>query len=269
MLPWITRTSFEEYPPPARPSRPPKRRENVQQSDTPTDPNTEGEGARTELVESLFHGTGDTYAEIAHLATWGRDKKWKEELLSHLHEPKKVLDLACGTGLLALEMAHRFGCHVTGVELRAEYLDICRQRAEKLGLDVTLIHANAEEVEVEGQFDHITSCYIPKYVDLHKVVPPMAALLAPGGLMIFQDFAYPTTPWVRDVFDDHFDRMRERCKHLPDWNEVWELLPDVLKESTWIEDTAREMRESGLEDVRIIEQSLGMSAMVLGRRPSA
>ena len=62
--------------------------------------------------------------------------------------------------------------------------------------------------------------------------------------------------------------MRVRCKDLPDWDEVWELLPSVLKESTWIEDTAREMRESGLEDVQIIEQSLGMSAMVLGRKPA-
>ena len=228
----------------------------------------EGRSARTQLVESLFHGTGDTYAEIAHLATWGRDRKWKEELLSHLESPVDVLDLACGTGLLALEMARRFGCRVTGVELRAEYLDICRERAVRLGLDVSLIHANAEDVEVAGTFDHITSCYIPKYVDLHKVVPPMAARLKPGGLMIFQDFAYPSTPWVRDLFDDHFARMRVRCKDLPDWDDVWELLPAVLKESTWIEDTAREMRESGLEDVRVIEQSLGMSAMVRGRKPA-
>jgi demethylmenaquinone methyltransferase/2-methoxy-6-polyprenyl-1,4-benzoquinol methylase len=230
----------------------------------PVDAREEREG----LVESLFHGTGETYDEIAHLATWGRDRKWKEELLGLLDAPKRVLDLACGTGILTLEMARRFGCHVTGVELRAEYLDICRERAARFEFDVELIHANAEDVDLGDRvFDHITSCYIPKYVNLGKVVPRVVAALAPGGLIIFQDFAYPSIPWVQDVFDDHFERMRERCKDHPDWAEVWELLPDVLKKTTWIADTRDEMIAAGLVDVQVVEQSLGMSALVHGRKP--
>jgi len=223
---------------------------------------------REELVETLFHGTGVTYDEIAHLATWGRDKKWKEELLSYIHEPKRILDLACGTGILLLDMAKRFDCHVTGIELRAEYLDLCRSRAAERGLtDTRFIHGNAEEVILDEQFDHITSCYIPKYVDLTKVVPHMVDMLAPGGLFIMQDFAYPTVPWVQVLFDDHFERMRIRCKDHPDWNEVWELLPDVLKETTWIEDTQSEMTRAGLVDVTVVEQSMRMAALVFGRKP--
>jgi hypothetical protein len=76
-------------------------------------------------------------------------------------------------------------------------------------------------------------------------------------------------PWVQVVFDDHFDRMRERCQDHPDWNEVWELLPDVLKKTTWIEDTESEMRKAGLVDVTVVEQSMRMSALVYGRKPDA
>jgi ubiquinone/menaquinone biosynthesis C-methylase UbiE len=224
---------------------------------------------REGLVETLFHGTGTTYDDIANLATWGRDKQWKEELLSHIKGPERILDLACGTGILMLEMAQRFGCHVTGIELRAEYLQLCEQRAGERGLtDTRFIHGNAEEIILDEQFDHITSCYIPKYVDLTLVVPHMVDMLAPGGLFIMQDFAYPSIPWVQVVFDDHFERMRERCKDHPDWNEVWDLLPGVLKATTWIEDTESEMTKAGLVDVTVVEQSMRMSALVYGRKPA-
>ncbi len=226
------------------------------------------QNGREGLVETLFHGTGTTYDEIAHLATWGRDKKWKEDLLGCLDSPKRILDLACGTGILSLEMARRFDCHVTGVELRPEYLDLCRSRAAERGLDDTRFFcANAEEFGIEETFDHITSCYLPKYVDLTIVVPNMVKMLEAGGMFIMQDFAYPKVPWVQVVFDDHFARMKERCKDHPDWNEVWELLPDVLKKSTWIETLEAEMIKAGLEDVTVVEQSMRMSALVFGRKP--
>ena len=224
---------------------------------------------REALVESFFHGTGDTYDKNVHLATWGRDKQWKEELLSFVNEPKKILDLACGTGILALEMARRFGCNVTGVELRGEYLDLCAERAEKAGFaDRTRwIEANAEEILLEEQFDHITSCYIPKYVNLNVLVPNMVKMLSPGGLFIMQDFAYPTEKWVQDIFEDHFGRMKQLING-DGWDVMWEQLPDVLRKTNWIGDTERNMKEQGLVDVTVVQQSRGLSALVYGRKPT-
>ena len=225
---------------------------------------------REELVESFFHGTGDTYDRNVHIATWGRDKQWKEELLSHLNEPKRILDLACGTGILALEMARRFGSNVTGVELRAEYLDLCAERAKEAGFGdrTRWICANAEEVLLDEQFDHITSCYIPKYVNLDVLVPNMVKMLAPGGLFIMQDFAYPEEEWVQRIFEDHFSRMKQLING-DGWDVMWEQLPDVLRKTKWIENTERNMKEQGLEDVTIVQQSRGLSALVYGRKPAA
>ena len=90
---------------------------------------------RENLVETLFHGTGTSYDEMVHFATWGRDKGWKEDLLGMMESPKRILDLASGTGILSLEMASRFGCHVTGVELREEYCAEARANAVAAGID--------------------------------------------------------------------------------------------------------------------------------------
>lgn len=222
---------------------------------------------RVDLVEHLFHGTGDSYDEIVHLATWGRDKAWKEELISFISEPGRILDLACGTGILSLDMARRFNCHVTGVELRDEYLQVCRSEAAKDGLDTRFILSPAEDVLLDEEFDYITSCYIPKYADLDRLVPNMVKMLAPGGLFIMQDFAFPSEPGVQKLYWRHFQRIKERTENLPDWNTMWDRLPLVIEKSTWIADLSRLMEAEGLEDVKVVEQSWGMSALVMGRKP--
>ncbi len=226
---------------------------------------------REELVETLFHGTGSSYDEMVHFATWGRDKRWKEELLGLMESPRRVLDLASGTGILSLEMATRFDCHVTGVELREEYCVEAREAAEARGIsDVRFFVSPAEHFSIDETFDHITSCYIPKYIKhLDVLVSNMVKMLAPGGLMLLQDFAYPEKEMWQTTFHNHFKRMRRKARdEAPDWLSMFEGLEDVIVQSTWKKDLAAAMEKYGLVDVRVINQSFGMSAIVMGRQPS-
>lgn len=226
---------------------------------------------RESLVEHLFHGTGTTYAEWVNIATYGRDKAWKDELLALMERPRRVLDLASGTGILSLEIARRFHCHVTGVELREEYCREARAAAEEQGIDdVRFIVSPAEHFSIPETFDHITTCYLPKYVRHRDVLMRnMAGMLAPGGQMLMQDFAYPANAAVQRLFDQHFERMRKKAHDLaPDWVTMFTDLPEVIRSSTWVEDLVREMKANGLVDVRVIEQSWGLSAIVAGRKPA-
>ena len=224
---------------------------------------------RANLVEALFHGTGSTYAEMVHFATLGRDRRWKEDLLNLMESPRRVLDLASGTGILSLEMATRFGCHVTGVELREEYCVEARQIAEERGIeDVRFFVSPAEQFLIEETFDYITSCYIPKYIaHLDVLVANLVTMLEPGGTILFQDFAYPEKPWVQDIFDQHFDRMLSRAEaEHPDWVTMFRRLPAVIRESRWVETLVKEMTAKGLVDVKVLLQTQGLSAIVTGRR---
>lgn len=226
---------------------------------------------REALVESLFHGTGTSYDEMVHFATWGRDKRWKEELLSLMEDPKRVLDLASGTGILSLDMATRFSCHVTGVELREEYCVEAREAAVAQGIeDVRFFVSPAEHFVIDELFDHVTSCYIPKYIaHIEVLVENMVKMLAPGGLMLLQDFAYPDQEMWQKLFHNHFDRMRKKAREeAPDWLSMFEGLEDVIVQSSWKKDLVAAMEANGMTDVRVIDQSFGMSAIVMGRQPA-
>jgi len=227
---------------------------------------------RENLVETLFHGTGTSYDEMVHFATWGRDKEWKEDLLSMVKEPRRILDLASGTGILSLEMARRFDCHITGVELREEYCAEARANAVAAGIeDVRFFVSPAEHFTIDETFDHITSCYIPKYIkSLDVLIGNLVTMLEPGGQILMQDFAYPEKEMWQTLYHNHFKRMIKKAKaEAPGWLTMFEGLPQVIIDSTWKHDLAAAMSKHGLVDVHIKDQSFGMSAIVSGRKPAA
>lgn len=94
-------------------------------------------------------------------------------------------------------------------------------------------------------------------------------MLAPGGRILLQDFAYPKDPRVQKLFVKHFERMTARFEGDPDWETMWARLPDVVRQSPWIDHLQDAMRKSGLVDIEVVEQSWGLAALVTGRKPAA
>jgi demethylmenaquinone methyltransferase/2-methoxy-6-polyprenyl-1,4-benzoquinol methylase len=109
-----------------------------------------------ELVHHFFSDTGPTYDYIANLCTFGFDLWWKKKILEEIPEnSRRIMDQACGTGILTLKLTCRFPrCHVTGVELRDEYLHIAREKVRKLKLkNIDFIQGRAEDVFLKDIFD--------------------------------------------------------------------------------------------------------------------
>ena len=104
---------------------------------------------RLALVHRFFSGTGSSYDFMVNVATFGIDRRWKRRILSLLPEnPARILDLACGTGILTVAIARRYPqCRVVGVELRDEYLQHAREKVQRLGLrNVELVLSRAGQL---------------------------------------------------------------------------------------------------------------------------
>jgi len=103
--------------------------------------------------------------------------------------PKRVLDLACGEGTFAVELARR-GCRVIGVDLSPEMLELARKRAKEAGVEVCFIHQDMRELRLDERFDLVTCWYdslnyLLEYEDLKKTFANVAEVLTPHGLFIF------------------------------------------------------------------------------------
>lgn len=226
--------------------------------------------ARTDIVYRIFDGTASTYDEFVERATLGLDSRWKEEIFVRMQDPRRVLDLASGTGIVSLGIASRWpSASVTGVELQHDYFEVSRCRAGDRGLShrVNFIRGRAEEVIFQpASFDHIVTSYLPKYADLARLIPRCRQWLEPGGLLVLHDFTLPEDPEALRIWSETFERLaREVESREPVWATMMRDLPGIIAGSEWVEETRRELERCAFRDIVVDFLSMGCAAVVTAR----
>ncbi|KOR79741.1 methyltransferase domain-containing protein [Peribacillus simplex] len=135
-------------------------------------------------------------------------EKWLMILTAKLEQygigGRKVLDLACGTGEMTVELAQH-GFEVTGVDLSDEMLLVANEKAVKLGLSIPLFQQNMAELEGLGQFDCVTIfCdslnYLRDEEDIVKTFSRVHEHLKDGGLFMFDIHSVYK---MEEIFRDH------------------------------------------------------------------
>ncbi len=226
----------------------------------------QGTDPRVELVHRFFSGTGTTYDGMARYATFGLDRLWKERIIELLPtNPGRILDLACGTGISTLAIARRFPhCHVTGVELREEYLEIAQRKLHKLGLvNVDFVLSRAEDYRSSEPFDCVVSSYLAKYADLKRLIHVTKAMLKEDGLLLLHDFTYPPKAFLSSVWRLYFWMLqRVGTRLFPAWREIYYGLPRLIRETRWIPESIDTLRDNGFQDIHVEHLTAYSSAIV-------
>jgi demethylmenaquinone methyltransferase / 2-methoxy-6-polyprenyl-1,4-benzoquinol methylase len=158
---------------------------------------SEGLSERNQAARALFAPLGETYDRYARLLSFGQDPRWRSYLVSRveaLHHDT-VLDVACGTAAVAIELVRRYGCRVVGVDQSAEMLATGRARVEAAGFNdrIELREGRAEALPFEDQsFDALTFTYLLRYVDdPGATLRELARLVRPGGRIAMLEFFVP------------------------------------------------------------------------------
>jgi demethylmenaquinone methyltransferase / 2-methoxy-6-polyprenyl-1,4-benzoquinol methylase len=229
--------------------------------------------SKLDTVHRFFSGTGSSYDRVVVLGTCGLDRYWKRRMLARIPErPAHIIDQACGTGIVTIEIARRHpDCQVTGVELRDEYLQHAREKARSLGMrNVAFVLGRAEDVVVAGPCDCITSSYLAKYADLPMLIANAARMLRPGGLMILHDFTCPTRPVFRWVWQVYLWLLRLIGRSVfPEWRTVFDELPAFLRQTRWVAESTALLAENGFRDVATEPLTFGAAAIVTARKPES
>jgi demethylmenaquinone methyltransferase / 2-methoxy-6-polyprenyl-1,4-benzoquinol methylase len=158
---------------------------------------TESLSERNRAAEALFAPLGETYDRYARLLSFGQDPRWRSFLVERIaaRPNATVLDVACGTAAVSIELVRRYGCEVVGVDQSAEMLAAGRARVEAAGLGdrIDLREGRAEALPfADASFDALTFTYLLRYVDdPAATMKELARVVRPTGRIAMLDFYVP------------------------------------------------------------------------------
>ena len=146
---------------------------------------------KKEQVREMFDRIAPAYDRLNHTLSFQIDKLWRRHVVRIVRrmQPRRILDVATGTGDLALAMARRMrGVQVLGVDLSENMLAEARRKATACGLDerVVLSLGDAERLEVaDASVDVVTVAFgVRNFGDLGAGLREIARVLKPGGKVV-------------------------------------------------------------------------------------
>lgn len=154
----------------------------------------------------MFDAISPKYDFLNHFLSFGIDRKWRRKLVGMLGErkPQAILDVATGTGDLAIAMASLRPKKITGIDISEKMLEIGRQKliAKDLQHLVTLSCSDSEKIPFsDNTFDAVTVAFgVRNYEDLEKGLTEMKRVLRPGGVMLILEFSHPESFPMKQLY---------------------------------------------------------------------
>ncbi len=172
------------------------------------------EDDRQGLVNQVFAGVAERYDLMNDLMSGGMHRLWKRDFVSELNPPRgtqpfRLLDVAGGTGDIAIRAIERAGPATTAVicDISPEMLAVGRRRVRDAGLEgrIELVEGNAEELPFEsGAFDAYTISFgIRNVTHIDKALSEANRVLKRGGRFLCLEFSECQIPVLDRLYDFH------------------------------------------------------------------
>jgi demethylmenaquinone methyltransferase/2-methoxy-6-polyprenyl-1,4-benzoquinol methylase len=158
---------------------------------------------RKQHALELFEGLPARYDELAAALSLFQDPRWRRAAVEAVAAgpEDRVLDVACGTGMVSRALVDRWGCRVVGLDQSASMLGRARAKLAadpRLAERVTLVEGEAEGLPFgDREFDHLTFTYLLRYVDdPGTTLRELARVVKPGGRVSSLEFCVPRGVWL-------------------------------------------------------------------------
>jgi demethylmenaquinone methyltransferase / 2-methoxy-6-polyprenyl-1,4-benzoquinol methylase len=217
-------------------------------------------------VRAMFDRIARVYDLMNSVMTAGLHHRWRERAadLAALAPGGRALDVACGTGDLAIELARRVG--PAGNVVGADFSDAMLERAREKSSAVQWEWANALELPYpDGGFEAATVGFGARnFSDLDRGLAEMARVVRPGGRVVVLEITTPQRPPLSTFFSIWFDRVVPALGRLAGDPDAYAYLPSSVKRFPAPEPLAARMAAAGLADVRWILTAGGIIALHVG-----
>jgi demethylmenaquinone methyltransferase/2-methoxy-6-polyprenyl-1,4-benzoquinol methylase len=225
-------------------------------------------------VREMFANIANRYDLLNHLLSANVDKRWRRIVATKVREKISssgacVLDVACGTGDLALTLFETTGARVVGTDFCRPMLAVA---AGKIPSQVPLVEGDALRLPFRsGSFDAVTIAFgLRNLSSVENGLAELCRVLKPGGWVAVLEFSNPCNAIFRAVFGVYFRKVLPVLGGaLSGSLSAYAYLPASVRKFPDQAQLALLMQQAGFAQVQYQNLTGGIAALHMGSRPSA
>jgi demethylmenaquinone methyltransferase / 2-methoxy-6-polyprenyl-1,4-benzoquinol methylase len=219
----------------------------------------------------MFDRIAGRYDLLNSVMTAGLHHAWRVRAAdrAEVGPGDSVLDVCCGTGDLAFELAKRVapGGHVVGCDFSEPMLDLAREKAARAGAEAARFEwADALQLPYDaGRFDAVTVGFgVRNFADRDQGLREMSRVLKPGGRLVILEFTEPVRPPFSTFYSLWFDRIVPVLGRLTPNPEAYTYLAESVHSFPDPQGLAAKMDAASFEQVRWLLTAGGILAIHSG-----
>ncbi len=236
-------------------------------------PYKNSESGKKLQLEEMFDQIAPRYDFLNHFLSLGIDKLWRRKAIRKLKpfHPKKILDLATGTGDLAIAALRLKPDMVIGIDISEGMLLKGREKLKKKKLQdkIELIQADSEEIPFEDlSFDALTVAFgVRNFENLQKGLNEMYRVLRPGGAFVILEFSQPTHFPFKQIYNFYFFKVLPKIgKIISRDGSAYTYLPESVEAFPDGDEFLCKLGNAGFSELSFKRLSFGVASLYTGVR---
>ena len=229
---------------------------------------------KKQQVEKMFDNISGKYDFLNHLLSMGIDRSWRRNLINLLSEthPEKILDVATGTGDLAIQSSKSLPyAQITGLDISRGMLEVGEKKIKKNNLSdkIEMIYGDSENIPFDDNtFDAVTVAFgVRNFENLLKGLKEMNRVLKPGGKVFILEFSRPKSSLFRSAFNFYFKYLLPVIGRITSRDpKAYKYLFESVQAFPAYEDFLEILQEAGFKSNNYKMQTLGICSIYIGKK---
>jgi demethylmenaquinone methyltransferase/2-methoxy-6-polyprenyl-1,4-benzoquinol methylase len=224
------------------------------------------------FVESMFDSIAWRYDFLNHFLSFGIDHLWRRKaikIISESYIEPHILDVATGTGDLAIAAVKLIPAKISGIDISANMLDIGRKKIREKGLEnnIELLYGDSENIPFGDSFFDVAMVAfgVRNFSDPLKGLSEMRRVIRQGGMVMVLEFSKPSAFPFRPVYNFYFRNILPFFGKLFSKDKsAYRYLPDSIMQFPDNDAFLDLLRLAGFSDTKQLKMTGGIASIYTG-----
>ncbi|MBY0434242.1 MAG: bifunctional demethylmenaquinone methyltransferase/2-methoxy-6-polyprenyl-1,4-benzoquinol methylase UbiE [Cyclobacteriaceae bacterium] len=221
----------------------------------------------------MFDSISGRYDLLNHTLSLGIDIRWRKKAIALLRDlqPKRILDVATGTGDFAIEALALKPEKIVGVDISEGMLDVGRAKIRNRKIDhiIEMQSGDSENLPFQDNFfDAVIVAFgVRNFEDLEKGLAEMLRVVRPGGRVVILEFSHPSKFPMKQLYNVYFTTILPWIgRRISRDQAAYRYLPESVKAFPYGEDFTKILSNLGYKNPQCNPLTFGISSIYWGTK---